>query len=132
MKKKLKDSHYVIEDLLYSKSNQDDKVYAQRILTKLQKQFNEGRIVFSTNDTGVFEHPKTKNELWHKMQTLYKNQDNYIMDLYVNILEVKSWKNLQDLGLNKFSASTPKHNPKRKSWHIGLHQNGKLLFHKKI
>lgn len=52
--------------------------------------------------------PSGKNELWHKMQTLYKNQHNYIMNLYVKILEIKSWKNLQDLGVgNKFPASTP-------------------------
>lgn len=60
-------------------------------------------------DAGVIGHPKAKNELWHKMQTLYKNQHNYIMNLYVKNLEIKSWKNLQDLGLgNKFSASTLK------------------------
>ena len=42
---------------------------AQLILTKVQKQFNGGRIVFSTNHVGAVGKEK---ELWPKLYTIYK------------------------------------------------------------
>ena len=42
---------------------------AQSILTKVQKQFNWRKIVFSTNHVGAVGEQK---ELWPKLYTLYK------------------------------------------------------------
>lgn len=56
-KKKLEDSAYLTSRFTIKLHNQDGMVYAQLILTKVQKQFSEGGIVFSTNDAGTIEHP---------------------------------------------------------------------------
>lgn len=41
----------------------DEDRQDQLILTELQKQFNGGRIAFSTNATGVIGHPQAKMNL---------------------------------------------------------------------